>query len=321
MEILELQQDIQTLKDFPTVQQKKQLSQKYGAQSLKSKEIIFKIELILLDKITDKSSEDYRMAWLRHFDFPLSVAKIRDLITAEADAVIIRNILSYYQQRYERTHDTTHRSIVRYLSSLLNSSDDTTVQDITDKLMGITTEFKEKLETSAINQAQHYYKEIRTLISYNLSSDDFKSFFGTVEPRVSCGQRLYKSPIAIIELWSRKFTAKEVNSNHRMSALAIRLTRDCCQLRGKSLQGYLATVSEDFNRWYSQQISKVALELKKKGLDNVNSLKVIAIKEDAKGFYSVITDGKVTVKTRAIPCCANSELISFHYRFISTIIR
>ena len=64
MTISELKQDIWILKDFPANQQKKELAQKYEIDSMKSKEIISKIETILLD-IVDKSSNDFLEAWLR----------------------------------------------------------------------------------------------------------------------------------------------------------------------------------------------------------------------------------------------------------------
>ena len=59
MTTAELKQDIQILKDFPTNQQKKELAQKYEINSMKAKEIVAKIETILLDTIEDKSLDEF----------------------------------------------------------------------------------------------------------------------------------------------------------------------------------------------------------------------------------------------------------------------
>ena len=96
MTISELKQDIWILKDFPANQQKKELAQKYEINSMKSKEIISKIETILLD-IVDKSSDDFLEAWLRHYDYPISVVKVKSIITEDTDPMIVQNLLQYYK--------------------------------------------------------------------------------------------------------------------------------------------------------------------------------------------------------------------------------
>lgn len=320
MTVSELRQDIQTLKDFPTYQQKKELSEKYRADSMKSKEIIFKIELILFD-IVDKSSKEFLEAWLNHHDYPISVVKVKSIITDETDPTIIHNVLSYYNGRLSR-YGSSYKSIVNYLSELLNNPNkENNIQLMTDKLIEITGEFNDKLLTTALEEAKHYYSEIQKLNSYNLGTNDFKSLFGVIKSKENYGEKLYKSKIPSLKFNGCKLFAKEINSYCCMNSVAKQLNTDCCQLKEKTLEEYLERVSEDFNAWYQAQIQKVAIELMKKGLTNLNSLKVLTIDEDKKGFYSIITDDNVAVKTRAIPCCANSSLISFHYRFISTLIK
>lgn len=325
MTVLELRQDIQTLKDFPTYQQKKELSEKYRADSMKSKEIIFKLELILFD-IADKSSDYYLEAWLSHYDYPISVAKVKSIITDETDPIIIRNILSYYNNSINNSgfsrYYKNYISIVKYLSELLNNPNkENDIQQMTDKLIEITKKFNYKLLNSATNKARHYYIEIQQLNSYNLDVNDFKSLFGIAKSKGNCGEKPYKSKIPSLEFNDRKFVAKEINSYCHMSSTAKQLNTDCCLLKRTTLKDYLIRITKDFNKWYQTQMQKVAVELIKKGLTNLNSLRVLTIDEDNKGFYSIITDDNITVKTRAIACCANSSLISFHYRFISTIIR
>ena len=325
MTVSELRQDIQTLKDFPTYQQKKELSEKYRADSMKSKEIIFKIELILFD-IVDKSSEDFLEAWLNHYDYPISVTKVKSIITEETDPMIISNVLSYYKNcvkgdRLSR-YSSYYENIVNYLSELLNNSGkENNVQRITDKLIEITNVFNAKLLIATLEEAKHYYSEIQQLNSYNLGINDFKSLFGTVKSKENYREKPYKSKISSLKFNGCKFSAKEINSYCYMNSTAKQLNTDCCLLKEKTLEEYLEKVSRDFNAWYQAQMQKVAAELMKKGLTNLKSLKVLVIDEDKKGFYSIITDDNITVRTRAIPCCANSSLISFHYRFISTIIK
>lgn len=325
MTVSELRQDIRTLKDFPTYQQKKELSEKYRSGSMKSKEIIFKIELILFD-IVDKSSIEFLEAWLNHYDYPISVAKVKSIITDETDPMIIKNILSYYKDhvkgRSYSNYAKVFNSIVNYLSGLLNNSNkENDVQLMTNKLIEITGEFNDKLLTAALEEAKHYYSEIQQLNSYNLSVNDFKSLFGVVKSKENYGEKLYKSKISSLKFNGYKFSAKEINSYCCMNSVAKQLNTDCCQLKEKTLEDYLERVSRDFNAWYQAQMQKVVGELIKKGLNNSNPLKVLTISEDRKGFYSIITDGNITVRTRAIACCASSSLISFHYRFISTIIK
>lgn len=320
MTVSELRQDIQTLKDFPTYQQKKELSEKYRAGSMKSKEIIFKIELILF-YIVDKSSKEFLEAWLNHYDYPISVVKVKSIITDETDLTIIHNVLSYYNGRLSRYGDS-YKSIVNYLSGLLNNSNkENDIQLMTDKLIEITGEFNDKLLTAALEEAKHYYSEIQQLNSYNLGVNDFKSLFGVIKSKENYGEKLYKSEILSLKFNGYKFSAKEINSYCCMTSIAKQLNTDCCQLKEKTLEDYLEKVSKDFAAWYQAQMQKVAIELMKKGLTNLASLRVLAIDKDRKGFYSVITDDNITVRTRAIACCASSSLISFHYRFISTIIK
>lgn len=325
MTVSELQQDIQMLKDFPTYQQKKELSERYEVDSMKAKEIIFKIELILFD-IVDKSSEDFLKAWLRHYDYPISVAKVKSIITEETDSVIIRNVLSYYKNcasngRLSR-YNSSYNSIANYLTELLNNSNKgNKVQQMTDRLIEVTEEFNSKLLITTLEEAKHYYSEIQQLNSYNLSINDFKSLFGVTKSKEKYGEKLYKSKISSLKFNRYKFSAKEINSYCCMNSMAKQLNANCCLLKEKTLEEYLEKVSKDFAVWYRVQIQKVVVELIKKGLTNPNSLRVLVIDEDKKGFYSIVTDGNITVKTRAIPCCADSSLISFHYRFISTIIK
>lgn len=325
MTVSELRQDIQTLKDFPTYQQKKELSEKYRAGSMKSKEIIFKIELILFD-IVDKSSIEFLEAWLNHYDYPISVAKVKSIITDETDPMIIKNILSYYKDHVKgrpySNYAKVFNSIVNYLSGLLNNPNkENDIQLMTDKLIEITGEFNDKLLTATLEEAKHYYSEIQQLNSYNLSVNDFKSLFGVVKSKENYGERLYKSKISSLKFNGYKFSAKEINSYCCMTSIAKQLNTDCHLLKEKTLEEYLEKASKDFNAWYQAQIQKVAIELMKKGLTNLDSLRVLVINEDRKGFYSIVTDDNITVRTRAIACCASSSLISFHYRFISTIIK
>lgn len=325
MTVSELRQDIQTLKDFPTHQQKKELSEKYNADTMKAKEIIFKIELILFD-IVDKSSIEFLQAWLSHYDYPISVAKVKTIITTETDPIIIKNLLDYYKcyvkGRPHSNYAKAFNSIVNYLSELLNNPNKKSdVQKMTNKLVEITEEFNTKLMTAALEKAKHYYSEIQKLNSYNLGINDFKSLFGTVKSRERYGERLYKSEIPSLKFNGQEFSAKEINSYCHMNSIAKQLSTDCCLLKGKTLEEYLEKVSKDFTEWYQAQMQKVAAELIKKGIDSSDSLKVLAINEDVKGFFSIITDGNITVRTRAIECCADSSLISFHYRFISTVIK
>lgn len=325
MTVSELRQDIQTLKDFPTHQQKKELSEKYNANSMKAKEIIFKIELILFD-IVDKSSIEFLQAWLSHYNYPISVAKVKAIITAETDPIIIENLLSYYKGyvkgRPHSNYTKTFNSIIKYLSELLNNPNkESDVQQMTNKLIEITEEFNNKLLTTTLEKAEHYYSEIQQLNSYNLGVNDFKSLFGVVKSKENYGEKLYKSEIPSLKFNGYKFSAKEINSYCRMNSAAKQLSTGCCLLKKKTLEEYLEQAAKDFSAWYQEQMRKVAAELMKKELTNLNSLRVLAIEEDKKGFYSIITDGNVTVKTRAIPCCADSSLISFHYRFISTLIK
>ena len=192
---------------------------------------------------------------------------------------------------------------------------------MTDKLIEITEEFNAKLLTATLEKAKHYYSEIQQLNSYNLSVNDFKSLFGVVKSKENYGEKLYKSEIPSLKFNGYKFSAKEINSYCHMNSAAKQLNTDCCLLKAKTLEEYLEQAAKDFFTWYQEQMRKVVVELMKKGLTNLNSLEVLAIDEDKKGFYSIITDDNTTVKTRAIACCANSSLISFHYRFISTIIK
>lgn len=325
MTVLELQQDIQTLKDFPTYQQKKELSEKYRVDSIKSKEIIFKIELILFD-IVDKSSKEFLKAWLNHYNYPVSLAKVKSIITEDTDPIIIQTLLNYYKN-FSRTklyygYIKAYNSIANYLTELLNNSNKgNKVQQMTDKLIEVTEEFNTKLLTTTLEEARHYYSEIQKLNSYNLSINDFKSLFGVTKSKEKYGEKLYKSKIPSLKFNGYKFSAKEINSYCCMNSMAKQLNTNCCQLKEKTLEEYLEKVSKDFAIWYRAQIQKVVAELIKKGLTNPNFLRVLVIDEDKKGFYSIVTDGNITVKTRAIPCCANSSLISFHYRFISTIIK
>ena len=325
MTVLELQQDIQTLKDFPTYQQKKELSEKYRVDSIKSKEIIFKIELILFD-IVDKSSKEFLKAWLNHYNYPVSLAKVKSIINEDTDPIIIQTLLNYYKN-FSRTklyygYIKAYNSIANYLTELLNNSNKgNKVQQMTDKLVEVTEEFNTKLLTTTLEEARHYYSEIQKLNSYNLSINDFKSLFGVDKSKEKYGEKPYKSKISSLKFNGYKFSAKEINSYCHMNSIAKRLNTNCCQLKEKTLEEYLEKVSKDFDTWYRIQIQKVAGELIKKGLTNLNSLRVLAINEDKKGFYSIVADDNITVKTRAIPCCANSSLISSHYRFISTIIK
>ena len=325
MTVSELRQDIQVLKDFPTNQQKKELAQKYEINSMKSKEIISKIETILLD-IVDKSSDDFLEAWLRHYDYPISVVKVKSIITEDTDPTIVQNLLSYYKNR-QRTgrysnYIKAYNSIVNYLSELLNNPNkENDVQQMTDKLIEITGVFNANLLVATLEKAKRYYSEIQQLNSYNLDANDFKSLFGTVKSKKNSGEKPYKSKVSSIKFNGCEIIAREINSYCYMNSTAKQISTDCCLLKDKTLGEYLEKVSEDFNTWYRTQIQKVAIELIKKGLTNSDSLRVTVIDTDKKGFYSVITDDNTTVKTRAIPCCADSDLISFHYRFISTIIK
>ena len=325
MTVSELRQDIQTLKSFPTHQQKKEISEKYNAGTMKTKEIIFKIELILFD-IVDKSSAEFLEAWLNHYDYPISVVKVRTIITAETDPTIIKNILSYYKDYVKNrpcsNYAKAFNSIVKYLSELLdNPNKGNDIQQMTDKLIEITREFNYKLLTPVMNKATSYYLEIQQLNSYNLSVNDFKSLFGITKSKEKYGEKLYKSKIPSLDFNGQKFSAKEINSYCHMNSIAKQLSTDCCLLKKITEKDYLIKVTKDFDRWYQAQMQRVAAELIKKGLTNSNSLKVLDIDEDVKGFFSIITDGNITVKTRAIACCANSSVISFHYRFISTIVK
>lgn len=326
MTTAELKQDIQTLKDFPTNQEKKELAQKYEINSMKSKEIISKIETILLDTIEGKSSDEFLVAWIRHYDHPLSVAKVRTIITDKTNPAIIQNLRNYYKgfqkTRPRSNYIAAYNSIAKYLSELLNNPNkENDIQQMTDKLIEITEEFNNKLLVAALEEASHYYSEIQQLNSYNLGVNDFKSLFGVVKSKERYGERPYKSEIPSLKFNGYKFSAKEINSYCHMNSVAKQLNTDCCLLKKKTLEEYLEKAAKDFTTWYQAQMQKVAAELMKKGLANLNSLRILAIDKDKKGFYSIITDGNVTVKTRAIPCCANSSLISFHYRFISTIIK
>lgn len=326
MTTAELKQDIQILKDFPTNQQKKELTQKYEINSMKSKEIVAKIETILLDTIEDKSSDEFLGAWLRHYDHPISVVKVRTIVTDKTNPIIIQNLLNYYQgfqkTRPRSNYLTAYKSIAKYLSELLdNPNKENDIQQMTDKLIEITEEFNNKLLVAALEEASRYYSEIQQLNSYNLSINDFKSLFGVVKSKENYGEKLYKSEIPSLEFNGYKFSAKEINSYCHMNSAAKQLSTDCCLLKAKTLEEYLEQAAKDFSAWYQEQMRKVAAELMKKGLTNLNSLKVLAIDKDKKGFYSIITDDNVAVKTRAIPCCADSSLISFHYRFISTLIK
>ena len=166
MTIAELNQDIQILKDFPTNQQKKELAQKYEINSMKSKEIVAKIETILLDTIEDKSSDEFLGAWLRHYDHPISVVKVRTIVTDKTDPIIIQNLLNYYQgfqkTRPRSNYLTAYKSIARYLSELLdNPNKENDIQQMTDKLIEITEEFNNKLLVAALEEASHYYSEIQ----------------------------------------------------------------------------------------------------------------------------------------------------------------
>lgn len=325
MTVTELRQDIQILKDFPTYQQKKELSEKYRVDSMKAKEIIFIIELILFD-IVDKSSDDFLETWLRHYDYPISVAKVKSIVTNEDDPIAIRKILSYYKShmnngKYSR-YASAYKSIVKYLSELLNNPNkDSDIQQMTNKLIEITATFNANLLTASLEKAKHYYSEIQRLNSYNLDENDFKSLFGTTTSKKNSGEKLYKSKISSLKFNGCEIVAKEINSYRSMNSTAKRLSTDCCLLKKKTLGKYLEKVSEDFNAWYQAQMQRVVVELIKKGLTNPDSLRVTVIDTDKKGFYSVITDENITVMTRAIPCCADSDLISFHYRFISTIVK
>lgn len=315
MTVSELRQDIQVLKDFPTNQQKKELAQKYEIDSMKSKEIISKIETILLD-IVDKSSNDFLETWLRHYDYPVSIVKVKSIITEDTDPMIIQNLLRYYKncQRTRRysNYIKAYNSIVNYLSELLNNPNKKNdVQQMTDKLIEITTVFNVNLLTTSLEKAKRYYSEIQQLNSYNLDANDFKSLFGTVQSKKNGGEKPYKSKISSIKFNGCEIVAREINSYCYMNSTAKQISTDCCLLKDKTLGEYLEKVSEDFNAWYRAQIQKVANELIKKGLINPDSLRVTVID----------TDENITVKTRAIPCCADSSLISFHYRFISTIIK
>ena len=326
MTTAELKQDIQILKDFPTNQQKKELAQKYEINSMKAKEIVSRVEAILLDTIEDKSSDEFLGAWLRHYDHPISVVKVRTIVTDKTNPIIIQNLLNYYQgfqkTRPRSNYLTAYKSIAKYLSELLdNPNKENDIQQMTDKLIEITREFNYKLLTSVMNKATSYYLEIQQLNSYNLSINDFKSLFGVVKSKENYGEKLYKSEILSLKFNGQKFSAKEINSYCHMNSIAKQLSTDCCLLKKITAKDYLIKVTKDFDKWYQAQMQRVAVELIKKGLTNSNSLKVLDIDEDVKGFFSIITDGNITVKTRAIACCANSSLISFHYRFISTLIK
>ena len=262
----------------------------------------------------------------RHYDYPVSVAKVKSIITEDTDPMIIQNLLQYYKncQRTRRysNYIKAYNSIVNYLSELLNNPNKkNNIQQMTNKLIEITGVFNANLLVATLEKAKRYYSEIQQLNSYNLDANDFKSLFGTVQSKKNSGEKPYKSKVSSIKFNGCEIIAREINSYCYMNSTAKQISTDCCLLKDKTLGEYLEKVSEDFNTWYRTQIQKVAIELIKKGLTNPDSLRVTIIDTDKKGFYSVITDGNTTAKTRAIPCCAESDLISFHYRFISTIIK
>lgn len=317
MNVKEINQAIEIIKDYPSASDKKEISNKFGFSSKKSADILKGLYNLLREErktrsvfteedvknynaIDEKQSEKLPkesiefVKYLKEFFYQTLVnKKLQNKIFAASK----RNFLEYGLSYNEKYIITRYLEVEKYLESLnkTNEDEDTKIETIKNLLLTYCESFYES-----------YIENIKTYAELNYESA--------------------KSEIDIVKDKIKKINAEINELNYAKQKFEYKAAKDIYNILNKKLSKikhilsfkkeiYIEKEINSGKDKYNANINELALRINKKNL-NIESLKVTNIHNDPKFISMIVEDGNKKLYARSIIAAENSQYMIPHLRFI-----